>query len=105
MVCAWSHNARVGLSMEGEWRTLSRYKARLLSSGAYALKSACSLVLARFSACSTTTSRFSFPAPHSRSFKGALRPFLSRIPRAAELDDSDEAWTSASKEREVRRGQ
>ena len=46
-----------------------------------------------------------FQPLHRRSLKGALRPILSRITRAAELDDADEAWASACNAREVRRGQ
>ena len=43
------------------------------------------------------------PPPHTRSLKGALRPFISRMPPAAELDDTDAAWTSAANDREDRR--
>ena len=42
------------------------------------------------------------PAPHTRSLQGALRPFVTRMP-AADLDDTDAAWTSATYEREDRR--
>jgi hypothetical protein len=44
------------------------------------------------------------PAPHSRSLKGALRPFITRGP-AADLDETDAAWKSAANEREYRRGE
>ena len=44
------------------------------------------------------------PAPHTRSLKGALRPFITRRP-AADLDDTDAAWESAVTEREYRRGE
>lgn len=45
------------------------------------------------------------PAPHTRSLKGALRPFVQRRPSVANLDHTDAAWASAAKEREDRRGE
>jgi hypothetical protein len=45
------------------------------------------------------------PAPHTRSLKGVLKPFLTRIPQATELDDTEAAWTSAAKEREDPHGE
>src|SRR5207244_1574781 len=44
------------------------------------------------------------PEPHTRSLKGALRPFITRRP-ADDLDDTDAAWESAANEREPRRGE
>jgi hypothetical protein len=44
------------------------------------------------------------PEPHTRSLKGALRPFITRRP-ADDLDDTDSAWKSAVNEREPRRGE